>query len=470
MPLTILPDSDVKKVLHSLTQKDILDIQISLADALHYYSTSTETEDNGCCASYQPKRTSLKRKNGSTTLFMPATSNDAMGVKIVTLAEPKRPTWTDDASTSSLSVSSLSISDSNSGSKQSSNPSLSSSTPLSPTAAEHHSSVSSQGLSPRATTPKGSLTLLDRSGNPRALINAEELTAFRTALASTALFKKRANVHDLVVFGAGKQAYWHIRLALLLRGSDVHHLTIVNRSFERAQEMVSKLFKPDFPAVELSHPKIVILTTGHGEYDRLLKETVRGASAIFTTTPSLSPLFPASYLTSTTARVKGRYIAAIGSYKPHMIELHPDVVRQAVAPSHGHHHHKHAKSGGAVIVDSVEACMKEAGEIIQAGLDAHEVVELGELIMLKRDAEKKKAEDIRRDSESSTDSGGVRFGGKRSTKGGKHGDDDGGLGEWLKKGNVIFKSVGIGLMDIVVGSEIVRLANERGLGVHVESF
>lgn len=52
--------------------------------------------------------------------------------------------------------------------------------------------------SKESTTPRGILTLLDRSGAPRALINAEEITAFRTALASTMLFKKRANVHDLV--------------------------------------------------------------------------------------------------------------------------------------------------------------------------------------------------------------------------------------------------------------------------------
>jgi ornithine cyclodeaminase/alanine dehydrogenase-like protein (mu-crystallin family) len=35
----------------------------------------------------------------------------------------------------------------------------------------------------------------------RGLINASEITAFRTALASTMLFKKRSNVHDVVIFG-----------------------------------------------------------------------------------------------------------------------------------------------------------------------------------------------------------------------------------------------------------------------------
>ena len=70
MPLTILSDENVRSVLHSLTRSDILDMQQSLADALHYYSTSTETGDgSGCCSSYQPLRTALEQRNGQTTLF-----------------------------------------------------------------------------------------------------------------------------------------------------------------------------------------------------------------------------------------------------------------------------------------------------------------------------------------------------------------------------------------------------------------
>lgn len=323
-----------------------------------------------------------------------------------------------------------------------------------------------------STTPKGLLTLLDRNGSPRAFINAEELTAFRTALASTMLFKKRANVHDVVVFGAGKQAYWHIRLALLLRGPEIHHLNIINRSFERVHGLLESLFNdPSF--AEISRPKIQIITPHAKEYERLLKATIRASSVIFCTTPSLEPLFPASYLTNTEGRKKGRYVAAIGSYKPHMLELHPDILRQNVAPDHGHHHHKHAIQGGAVIVDSVEACLKEAGEVIQAGLTGHEVVEIGELIMLRKDSEKRRRECLQRKSQEGLDESGVELGEcekrkkkhKKDTKG-----EDGGLMEWLMKGNVIYKSVGLGLMDVVVGGELVVLADERGVGTRIENF
>lgn len=87
MALTILSDEDVRTLLHSLTRTDVLEIQQALADALHYYSTAIEDEDNGCSAGYQPMRTHLKRQDGNTTLFMPASSNEGMGVKIVTLSQ-----------------------------------------------------------------------------------------------------------------------------------------------------------------------------------------------------------------------------------------------------------------------------------------------------------------------------------------------------------------------------------------------
>lgn len=183
MPLTILTDSDVRSLLHKLSKQDILDLQQSLADGLHYYSTATEEDSNACCSSYQPMRTALKRNDGQTTLFMPASSNDGIGFKVVTLATEDAKTKTDTSSiTSSLKAASLSDSVRSDGSF-----------------AQPQSLASS-----KSTTPKGTLQLLDKDGSPRALINAEEITAFRTALASTMLFKKRHNVHDVVVFGAGK--------------------------------------------------------------------------------------------------------------------------------------------------------------------------------------------------------------------------------------------------------------------------
>lgn len=516
MPLTVLTDEDVRQILLGLTKDDVLNLQQSLADALHYYSTATEDDRNGCCASYQPMRTALKRGDGQTTLFMPASSNEGLGVKIVTLSVPNSDAKASQSPLKSdngdAAVTSATTSLSSCG--------LSSSPPVSQKAPSTKSTQSSQPAP--STTPKGTLQILDKDGAARGFMNAEEITAFRTALASTMMFKKRHNVHDVLVFGAGKQAYWHIRLALLLRGPEVHHLTVVNRSYDTAKNMLGTLFAEGEGAHAegkeiggMHHrPKIQILTPSAREYERLLKTAVRDSCVIFCCTPALSPLFPAEYLTSAEGRRKGRYISAIGSYKPHMVEIHPDILRQNVAkPESGRHHfHKHARTGGAIVVDSVEACLKEAGEVIQAGLTGHELVELGELIMLRRDAERRRTEAARRKarSESASDPEGTSSTG---SIGSSDGLDDNGvelrdpgkkskwfghkksasksssvqeqeidkalaeeektehtLRDWLQRGNVIYKSVGLGLMDVVVGADLIRLADERGVGTRIQNF
>lgn len=56
-------------------------------------------------------------------------------------------------------------------------------------------------------TPQGALTIMENDGKPIGFINAEELTAFRTALASSLLMSRRSKIKTVTVFGAGKQAY-----------------------------------------------------------------------------------------------------------------------------------------------------------------------------------------------------------------------------------------------------------------------
>lgn len=303
---------------------------------------------------------------------------------------------------------------------------------------------------------------MDNYGHTTGLLNAEEITAFRTALATTMLLKKRQSVHDVTVFGAGKQAYWHMRLALLLRGDEIRHLNIVTRNFESARDCIIRLYNPQPEDPDYINPigqkynsktKKNILTPMHTEYERLVKEFVRSSNVIFCCTPSTKPLFPASYLTNPEGRKRGRYIACIGSYKPNMIELDPEVVRYAVAPHHEHRHiHKRQKEGGAIIVDTVSGALKEAGEVIQAKLMPDQVVELGELFMLKRDAERKMSER------------------GEKVESGCNFKDGSGLQEWLTRGNVIYKSVGLGLMDVTVGQELIRIAQERKFGVTIDDF
>jgi ornithine cyclodeaminase/alanine dehydrogenase-like protein (mu-crystallin family) len=57
-----------------------------------------------------------------------------------------------------------------------------------------------------------------------------------------------------------------------------------------------------------------------------------------------------------------------------------------------------------------------------------------------------------------------------STKGSETADDEKHLRDWVERGNVIFKGVGLGLMDLVTGSELVELARTRKIGTTVEDF
>mgnify|MGYP001009138760 CR=1 FL=1 len=44
------------------------------------------------------------------------------------------------------------------------------------------------------------------------------------------------------------------------------------------------------------------------------------------------------------------------------------------------------------------------------------------------------------------------------------------LARWLRDGTVVYKSVGLGLMDLVVGAHLVKVATEKGVGTKVHDF
>lgn len=96
-----------------------------------------------------------------------------------------------------------------------------------------------------------------------------------------------------------------------------------------------------------------------------------------------------------------------------------------------------------MVVDSLEAALKEAGELIQAGIKPNQVVELGELLMVRDASRKDNNQDV---------------------------EDTKSLREWVERGNVIYKSVGMGLMDLVTGGDLIQMARTRNLGTSVEDF
>jgi ornithine cyclodeaminase len=91
-------------------------------------------------------------------------------------------------------------------------------------------------------------------------------------------------------------------------------------------------------------------------------EAVHAADIIVTATPATTPLFVGDDVCD------GVHINAIGAFTPHMQEVPPELVRRA-----------------KVVVDSRQACMAEAGDIlipIREGLipATHIHAELGELV------------------------------------------------------------------------------------------
>ncbi|KAL4928570.1 putative proline utilization protein PrnX-like [Aspergillus undulatus] len=472
MSLTVLSGAQLRSLLHSLKHDQIVSVQKNLANALRDYSVGNQ--DSGCAATLQPKRTAVTRKSGRTTIFMPASTRESIGIKVISLQDEgstpgceiesredlrglKRVTAGEAGSRDSMSsvssdMSELSVSSSQEDAAEQAGGSSASGSECDalPVASVDKKPIGTEvsetmgawpGAGSRDTSPQGSVTLFGDNSLPFGLINAEELTPFRTALTTTMLFNKRKKVRTVVVFGAGKQAYWHIRLAVILRGEDIKRVLIVNRSFERAARLLQEIYSPE-NASWRRDVKFSAVSSEFGEYNRILHDAINKADAIFCCTPSSEPLFPAELLTSREGRRKGRFISAIGSYKSHMAELHPDILREEVMVQPPHRHfHKHVQRSGIVVVDSLDAAMKEAGELIQADVKPNQVVEIGELMMV-RDAPK--------DSKSA--------------------DDEKRLREWVERGNVIFKGVGLGLMDLVIGSELVELARTRKIGTTVEDF
>ena len=231
--------------------------------------------------------------------------------------------------------------------------------------------------------PTGAITLFHPTGEAAGILHAGTITAFRTALASLCLVSKRSHVHTLTVFGSGGQAYWHIRLALMLRGATIRQVNIVNHKVSpHCSGLLDKFLS--IPAATKAregwaHCKFgPILTPEDEEYERLLENQVVAADVIFCCTPATQPLFKGTWLTTHEARLKGRLVVAIGSYKPEMKELPAEIIMQAVKKHHEHSkwiHHRHAREGGALVVDTIEGALMESGEVIDAGLEPEQLIE-----------------------------------------------------------------------------------------------
>ncbi|RKL47691.1 hypothetical protein BFJ72_g1922 [Fusarium proliferatum] len=456
MTYTVLSNDQVNSILEGLTVDELDEFRHVLASSLHEFSTGVPALEE---AFQQPERIStLHPETMARTLYMPSCAPCGMGCK------------------------------------------------------------ASQDSRVTQISPTGVLNLFRPDGSPLGIVNATALTAFRTALASTCLLERRNHVKTLTVFGSGLQAYWHIRLALMIRGSTIKHVHVINHRWSDKATGILKRFASIPPEIKRregwSDTKFGLLIPAFHEYRRLIKDQIRDADVIYCCTASQKDLFDGSILTSHEGRKKGRLIIAVGSYTPEMRELPNDLIQLAVKREDKphRHFHKHAVEGGVIVVDNIRGVLKEAGEIIAANIGPHQLVELGELVMLHRlaieesdgfsssqasfSSDMDKLDIHGRMSSMSTvygsgsnasdpptsPTGSVDSEGRRSSsffhsrknsstsldKEKRKSEDH--LCRWLRDGTVVYKSVGLGLMDLVVGTHLIEVANEKNVGIRIEGF
>lgn len=172
------------------------------------------------------------------------------------------------------------------------------------------------------------VTVLDSAtGQPRALINGEALTALRTGagggLATDLLARPEA--HLVAVFGSGVQARAQLEAVRVVRHiTEVRILGRTAASVERfAREIAAS---PNAPLVKMATSP---------------QAAVAGADIIITATTSATPVFNGHDLSP------GMHITGVGSYAPHLQEVDEVAVQRS-----------------KIVVDSLVACLAEAGDLL----------------------------------------------------------------------------------------------------------
>ncbi|KAI1086338.1 NAD(P)-binding protein [Rostrohypoxylon terebratum] len=367
--LTVLSDSAVHRLLIGLSKHEIIAFQATLSKCLREFSVGPERQ-------YQPAPGIVNRSNGPKTLFRLFTSPTAVGAKIIVDPAPTP------------------------GSEK---------LPL-----------------------QGIVTLCDQNGLPRGVLNAGELTGYRTSLIAMIPYTWRRNTENIVVYGSGKQALWHIRLALALRGDEIKSITVVNRSAARAKQMLDKIAEEN-TAHWKSSATIKYLDPSSSD----LETTLASADVIFCTVPSKEPLFPAKYIIGQGQRIRKPYISAIGSWQPDMIELDPALVKSIIADAeNGFHPEK--DSAGVILVDDQDSVLTHTGEGVKGELKMDDVVEVGKVFHLRE----QEADPVRKEK----------------------------LNKWLAEGLVVYKSVGVSVTDLAAAEEILKLGEAHGAGLRISDF
>lgn len=243
---------------------------------------------------------------------------------------------------------------------------------------------------PKLNLPTISATVMvldPETGFPLALMDGGSLTAIRTGAGGGAAADvlARKDAKNVALFGAGVQARTQLLAVLAVR--DIEQVSIIDHFTEAAQRLA------DDVATWPNAPKVIL--------GRTPSEAVRDADIVVTATTSSVPLFDGHDLKP------GTHITGIGTFTPDKREIDEAAVNRAL-----------------VVVDSRDACLEEAGDIIIP--NAHIDAELGEIL--------------------------------NGDKPGRQNDEQ----------ITFFKSVGIAAQDTMAAALVYFSAKEKGLGTEVD--
>ncbi|KAI7864750.1 hypothetical protein BDF14DRAFT_1731641 [Spinellus fusiger] len=195
--------------------------------------------------------------------------------------------------------------------------------------------------------PAATFVLHPTTGAVEAILNAGALTAVRTAAGSALATRYYANpqAKTLVVMGAGAQGRAHIDMMVAIRPT-LQCISIWNRNKERCDALVS--------SVQAKYPAMTVVSIN--EQDTSLQQAIQQADIICTCTNAQQPLLMGAWLK------QGVHINCIGSYTLEMREVDNETISRV----------------DTIIVDSVEACVKEAGDLRHSSPDAW--IEIGQVV------------------------------------------------------------------------------------------
>lgn len=196
-----------------------------------------------------------------------------------------------------------------------------------------------QNAGKNADTHQGVIQLFERAtGTPLAVLDARSITAWRTAAASALATRELAkpDANSLAILGSGVQAWTHWEMLRRVRNFD--EVRIWSRTPENAQRLARE--------ISLNATNVSVLSA---------EKAVRGADVIATVTHSSEPVLQGEWLTP------GAHVNAVGAVGLHARELDDTAMRQS-----------------AIVVESVEAAIKESGEIAHANVPIY--AELGQIL------------------------------------------------------------------------------------------